>query len=153
MFLVFLHVSPHLQPLEHPRDIRMQVHRRLIQLLPLEHPQNAYCKHDADTSSWFISFGLRTPLPFNHPFPNGLDRDGRGSFAFFHIMHWKFVCRIWRCKASFAGGKGNQGSSYLVKCCCSLFGDIYSVYPMVVQLADKCFSISQDAFLWWTMFA
>jgi len=61
MFLVFLHASPHLQPLEYPRDIRTQVHRRLIQLLELEHPQNANCKHDADTSSWFISCGLRTP--------------------------------------------------------------------------------------------
>ena len=58
MFLVFLHASPHLQPLEHPRDIRTQVHRRLIQLLPLKHP-HAYCKHGADTSPWFISFGLR----------------------------------------------------------------------------------------------
>ena len=61
MFLVFIHASPHLQPLAHPRDIRTQVHRQLVQLLPLEHPQNANCKHDADTSSWFISFGLRTP--------------------------------------------------------------------------------------------
>ena len=56
MFLVFLHASPYLQPLEHPRDIRTQVHRRLIQLLPLEHPQTANCKHGADTSAWFISF-------------------------------------------------------------------------------------------------
>ena len=62
MFLVFLHASPHLQPLEHPRDIRTQVHRRLIQLLPFEHPQNTNCKHNADASSWFISFGLRAPF-------------------------------------------------------------------------------------------
>ena len=33
------------------QDIRTQVHRGLIQLLLLEHPQNANCKHDADTSS------------------------------------------------------------------------------------------------------
>ena len=52
MILVFLHPSPHLQPLEHPRDgIRTQVHRRLIQLLPLEHPHNTNSKYDADTSS------------------------------------------------------------------------------------------------------
>ena len=42
---------------------------------------------------------------------------------------------------------------HLAKCCCSLFVDIYSVFPMVLQLADKCFSVGQDAFLRWTMFA
>lgn len=36
---------------------------------------------------------------------------------------------------------------YRAKCCCAVFVDIYSACPMVVQLADKYFSVSQEAFL------
>ena len=146
MFLVFLHAS-HLQPLEHRRDIRTQVHRRLIQLLPLEHPQNANCKHEADTSSWFISFGLITPSLLNHSFSSGLDRDGRGSFAFFRYHALEVHTPYMKMQSIFHRRKGIKVLLYFAKCCCddhsslscccSLFVDIYSVCPMVVQMLQS----------------
>ena len=39
--------------------------------------------------------------------------------------------------------KGIKVFLYLAKCCCSLFVDIYFVFPMIVQLANKCFSVDQ----------
>ena len=131
MFLMFPHTSQYLQPLEHPRDIRTPVHRQLIQLLLLEHPQNANCKHDADKSSWFISFGLRTSSLYNHPFSSGLGRDGRGSFAFSMLCTGSSHAVYEDAKHPLSK-KGNQGSSLL----CEML--MFSLHWYLLRLSHGC---------------